>query len=42
MTKEQKQALTIIIDFVERWNKNDEDKRVAEASNVLEDFLEEN
>ena len=42
MTEKQKQALIIAIDFIERWNKQDEDKRVAEASEVLESWLEEN
>ena len=31
--------LTIVLDFVERWNKQDKDKEVAEAAQVLQDIL---
>ena len=32
----KKEALKIVLDFVERWNKQDEDQEVAEAASLLE------
>ena len=32
----KKDALKIVLDFVERWNKQDEDQEVAEAASLLE------
>jgi hypothetical protein len=40
-TKEMIKALEIILDFVERWNKQDREKDVAEASQVLESYIVE-
>jgi hypothetical protein len=40
MTNEVKNAILKILDFVERNNKQDEDKEVAEASQELENYLE--
>jgi len=37
-----KQALKIILDFVERWNKQDTEKDVAEAAVVLGQYLLDN
>ena len=31
------EALKIVLDFVERWNKQDSEKRVAEAARVLKE-----
>jgi len=36
MTNEE--ALKIVLEYVERWNKNDEDLAVAEAVALLEDL----
>jgi len=33
-------ALTIVLDFVERWNKQDKEKDVAEAAQTLQDILQ--
>ena len=32
--------LTVVLDFVERWNKQDKDKEVAEAAQTLQDILQ--
>jgi len=39
MKKEQIDALAIVLDFVERWNKQDKEADVAQAANLLEDLL---
>jgi len=36
ITQEQRQVLKIVLDFVERWNKMDEEIVVAEAQNIME------
>ena len=41
MNQQQIQALKIVLDFVERWNKQDKDVPVAEAQGILEEFLNE-
>jgi len=38
MTKEE--ALKIVLDFVERWNKQDKETEVAEAAQVLSETYE--
>ena len=38
--KEFVKALAIVLDFVERWNKQDKDKEVAEAAQTLQDILQ--
>ena len=32
--------IEILLDFVERWNKQDEEKEVAEAAEKLKEFLD--
>lgn len=39
LTGIQEQALRIVLDFVERWNKQDEEQVVAEAQGILEELL---
>ena len=39
LEEEKDKALAIVLDFVERWNKQDKDKEVAEAAQVLQDIL---
>ena len=39
LEKEKDKALAIVLDFVERWNKQDKDKEAAEAAQVLQDIL---
>lgn len=39
MTKEQKKQLKIVLEFVERWNKQDKEVEVAEASRKLETLI---
>ena len=40
MTNEVKNAILKVLDFVERWNKQDFDREVADASAIIEDYLE--
>jgi len=40
MNKEQLKSLEIVLDFVERWNKQDKEKEVAQAAYDLSDLLE--
>ncbi len=42
MEQVEKQALKIVLDFAERYNKQDQDKLVAEASQILGEYLEKN
>jgi len=37
LTKEE--ALETVLDFVERWNKGDEEQEVAEAVQILQEWL---
>ena len=37
--KEFVKALAIVLDFVERWNKQDKEKEVAEAAQTIQDIL---
>ena len=39
MTQEQKNALILILDFVERWNKEDRELEVANAAIILEELI---
>ena len=39
MNDKQLQALKIVLDFVERWNKQDKEADVAQAARELEDLL---
>ncbi len=39
MDKIDKAALEVVLDFVERYNKQDEEVSVAEASRILQEFL---
>lgn len=41
MDTETKNAILKILDFVERWNKQDAEKEIADASQVLENYLED-
>lgn len=41
MTDKEKKALIIILEFVEKWNKQDKDIRVAESAEVLWEVAEE-
>jgi len=41
LTSIERVAIGIVLDFVERWNKQDKDIAVAEAQMVLNKFLEE-
>jgi len=36
MTKEEREALRMVLGFVGRWNKNDKEKEIAEATSLLE------
>lgn len=38
--KEVQQAIKSILDFVERWNKGDGEKKVAEAARVMENYFD--
>ena len=38
LEEEKDKALVIVLDFVERWNKQDKDKEVAEAAQTLQDI----
>jgi len=40
MKKDFAENIEIILDFVERWNKQDAEKEVAEAAEQLKVFLE--
>ena len=40
LTATQINALQVVLDFVEKWNKQDEDILVAEAQGILEEFLD--
>ena len=40
-TSTQRRALIIVLEFVERWNKQDVDMESAEAKEILEEFLKE-
>ncbi len=35
MNDKEIKALLVVLDFVERWNKGDEEKNVAESANIL-------
>ena len=37
--KEFVKAFAVVLDFVERWNKQDKDKEVAEAAQTIQDIL---
>ncbi len=37
--KEIIDSLKIVLDFIERWNKQDKEVKVAEAAQVLEDWI---
>ena len=39
MNNEEKEALKIVLDYVERWNKKDEEKDVANAAALLEGYI---
>ena len=39
ITKKQLEALKIVLDYVERWNKQDEEVKAAEATQILEDII---
>ena len=39
ITKKQLEALKIVLDCVERWNKQDEEVKAAEATQILEDII---
>ena len=39
ITKKQLEALKIVLDYVERWNKQDEEVEAAEATQILEDLI---
>ena len=39
MTKKELKALEIVLDFVERWNKQDKEVEVAHAHHLLETLL---
>jgi len=40
MNKSLSESIEIILDFVERWNKQDKEKEVAEAAEKLKEFLD--
>ncbi len=40
MTPDECDALKRILDFVERWNKKDEEKDIAEAAVFMQDYLD--
>lgn len=40
MNTNLEQALRTILDFVERWNKQDAEKEVAEAVEIVETYLD--
>ena len=40
MTKKELKALEIVLDFVERWNKQDKEVEVAHAHHLLETLLQ--
>lgn len=37
---ERRNALKILLEYVERWNKKDEDRLVAEAANIIQAYYE--
>jgi hypothetical protein len=41
MNEEQLLALSTVLDFVERWNKQDKDINTAHAQGVLDEWLTE-
>lgn len=40
MYDNQIEALKVVLEFIERWNKKDEEKEVAEAAGILEEYVE--
>jgi hypothetical protein len=42
LTQDQCRALKIILDFVERWNKQDKERMVAYAQEILQELLTKN
>lgn len=41
MNKNKLEALKLVLDFVERWNKQDKEVEVAEAVGVLEEYIKQ-
>ena len=42
MDQELRNAIKVILEYVENWNKQDQDELVAEAAVILQEFLNEN
>jgi hypothetical protein len=42
LTQDQIRALKIVLDFVERWNKQDKERMVAYAQEILGELLTKN
>jgi hypothetical protein len=42
LTQDQVQSLKIVLEFVERWNKQDKERMVAYAQEILQELVTKN